>query len=182
MTFARANRTLRLLSIAMIAGVSTTPLANGQQTTNTSCTTIGNNTNCTSTTTDYAAQQQHAYEQGQKIGNALGAGITQGMQAHAFNKGLNKYCASHPGETWHYYSGIDGHELSSGYCPNDEDKALAAANTFMAKHKDYKPKPANSKALVTYFDVHNLDPREEKSYERAYRELKKNGQLDLYAK
>jgi hypothetical protein len=158
------------------------PAMYGQQTTNTNCTVNGNAANCTSTTIDTGAQQQRAYEAGQQFGNALGAGIAAGMQAHAFSKGLKKYCAAHPGQDWHYYSRLDGHTLSSGYCPTDEDKGVTAANEFMARHKDYIKESANSNVVVAYLQEHRLDPREEKSYEHAYNDLKKSGQLDLYKK
>ncbi len=35
--------------------------------------------------------------------------------------------------------------------------------------------------MTGYIDIHKLDPREKKSYERAYKDLKKAGQLDLYS-
>ncbi|MHB1937762.1 MAG: hypothetical protein ACYCOR_14405 [Acidobacteriaceae bacterium] len=166
-----------LLGLLLFAGN-----AHGQQTTNTDCTLSGNTANCTSNTTDYGAQQQQAYETGQQVGNAIGQGLASAMQHHAFSKGVKKYCAAHPGQDWHYYSGRDGHVLSSGHCPSDEDKDVAAANEFMAHHKDFIPCAANSKVMVAYIEVHKFDPREQKSYERAYKALKKSGKLDLYTK
>lgn len=166
------------LSIFVVTG----PLLICQQTTNTNCTTYGSNTNCTSTTTDYSAQQQQAYEQGQAAGAALGQGIARAMQAHSFSKGLKKYCDAHPGQEWHYYSRADGHTISSGHCPTDEDEALEAANLFMSKHKDYIPGATNSQLITGYLDSHRLDPREERSYETAYKGLKKDGKLELYAR
>ena len=143
----------------------------GQQTTNTNCTTSGNYTNCTSNTTDYSAQQQQMYQAGQQIGNALGVGIGSAIRAHSQKKAAKKFCESHPGWT-----------IGTMYCPTDEDKGLQAANAFMARHKDYIREPSNSKTLVAYLDTHRLDPREEKSYERAYTDLKKSGELDLYTR
>jgi hypothetical protein len=167
-----------VMTFLLLAG----PSILAQQTTNTNCTTIGNNINCTSNTTDNAAQQQRAYETGQQVGNALGSGLAMAMQAHSFNKGVRNYCAAHPGNDWHYYSRVDGHVLSSGHCPSDEEKGVAAANEFMSHHKDFIPGQANSQVIVAYLESHKLDPREEKSYERAYKDLKKTGKLDLYAK
>lgn len=131
---------------------------------------------------DVRPSQQQAYEAGQRFGNALGTGIAAGMQAHAFSKGLEKYCAAHPGEEWHYRSRADGRTISSGHCPSDEDKAVEAANTFMSRHHEYVPGPVNSEVMVAYIDTNKLDPREEKSYERAYKGLKAAGKLQLYAK
>jgi hypothetical protein len=153
-----------------------------QQSTNTNCTTVGSNTNCTSTTTDYDAQQRRAYEQGQQIGNALGQGIAGAMQAHSFNKGLKKYCDAHPGEIWHYGRRATGDVYSSGRCPTEEQIAVEAANTFMARHRDYIANQTNSKFITDYLDSHRLDPRREKSYEVAYKGLKKTGKLVLYAR
>lgn len=162
--------------------VLTSHLMRSQQTTNTNCNVNGNAINCTSTATDNGAQQQRSYEAGQQIGNALGNGLAGAMQAHSFSKGLKKYCDAHPGEEWHYGNKVDGRVLSSGRCPTDEDKGLIAANEFMAHHKDYIRCPANSQLMVAYLETHKLDPREQKSYERGYKDLKKDGQLQLYAK
>lgn len=159
---------------------------NGQTTTtNTNCSVYGNTANCTSTSTDDSAQraqqaeqQRQAYETGQQIGAAFG----QAMQAHAFSKGLRKYCDAHPGEDWKYRSTADGHTISSGHCPSDDDKVTVLANEFAAHHKDFVHSPANGQAVATYIEANKLDPRERKSYERAYKELKKTGQLELYSK
>jgi hypothetical protein len=70
--------------------------------------------------------------------------------------------------------------VSSGTCPTDEQKGVVAANEFMAHHKEFIREPANSQVMVAYLEAHKLDPREEKSYERAYKDLKKSGQLELY--
>lgn len=149
-----ATRTI--LSILLLAGY-----IQCQQTTNTNCTMNGNTANCTSETTDYGAQQQRAYEQGQQVGHALGEGISGAMQAHAFTKGLRKYCAAHSGQDWHYYSKVDGHSLSSGHCPSEEDKAAGVANEFMSRHKDFIPGVANSQAMTSYIEAHKLNPLEE---------------------
>ena len=116
----------------------------------TNCTTIGDNTHCVSTSTDNSAQQQQAYEAGQKIGNALGTGFSTAMQAHSFDKGLRKYCDAHPGEEWTYRSRLDGHTLSSGHCPSDSDISLQAANAFMSRHRDYIKSETNSQLMVAY--------------------------------
>lgn len=155
--------------------------ARSQETTTTNCSLSGNTANCTSNTTDYGAQQQRAYEQGQQVGNALGKGLAAAMQAHQFTKGLRKYCDAHPGQDWHYYSRVDGHTISQGHCPTQTDEALTAANEFMSRHKDYIPCPTNSAAITAYVDGHNLNPRERGSYERAFKDLKKTNQLKLYA-
>jgi hypothetical protein len=170
-------------SILLVAVLFAGHIIEAQQTTtNTNCNVYGSTMNCTSTSTDNSAQQRQAYETGQQIGNALGTGMAAAMQAHAFSKELKKYCAAHPGEDWHYYSRADGHVLSSGHCPSDDEKGVAAANEFMSRHKDFIRNQANSQVVVAYLQDHKLDPREEKSYERAYKDLRKSGQLELYAK
>ncbi len=154
-------------------------------TTNTNCNVYGNTADCTSTSTStpdtstqQAEQQRQAYETGQQIGAAFG----QAMQAHAFSKGLRKYCDAHPGEDWHYRSRADGHEISSGHCPSDDDKVTVLSNEFAARHKEFMRTSANAQALATYMEANRLDPRDRKSYDKAYKELKKAGQLELYAK
>jgi hypothetical protein len=173
---------MRPLAITRLAILVSAHMASGQQTTTTDCTLNSNTAHCTSDSTNYAAQQQRAYEQGQQAGQALGQGIGVAMQAHAFDKNLRKYCAAHPGENWNYYSRVDGHVMSSGHCPSDDEKGVAAANDFMSRHKDFKPGETNSQVMTKYLETHNLDPREERSFERAYKDLKNTGQLDLYAK
>jgi hypothetical protein len=152
-----------------------------QQTTNTNCNVSGNNINCTSDTTDYGAQQQRAYEQGQQIGNALGTGLAIAMQSHAQERFVKKFCAANPGGDWRWYRKSDGHTLATGHCPSQGEKAVIAVNEFIAHHKNYIPCEENSSVMTSYIQQHSLDPREKKSYEQAFKELKKENQLKLYA-
>jgi hypothetical protein len=152
-----------------------------QQTTTTNCNLNGNTANCTSDTTDYGAQQQRAYEQGQQVGNALGQGIAAAMQAHSQDKWVKKYCAAHPGQDWRWFRRSDGHTIATGHCATQDEKSVAAANEFMAHHRDYIPCTDNSEVITAYLQEHNLDPREKKSYERAFRDLKKTDHLKLYS-
>jgi hypothetical protein len=145
------------------------------------CTTAGSNINCTSTTTDYGAQQQRDYEAGQQVGRAIGSGVAVAIQRHSFNKSVQRYCSKHPGQNWSSGSG------ETGYCPSDSDKIAEATLAFMARHRDYIPDGVyfggpNHQHMIAYLDTHRLDPRREKSYERAYRDLKQSGQLQLYAR
>jgi hypothetical protein len=188
------NNATRKVAMVVVLSFALRHIARAQtSTTDTNCTIYSNTANCTSTTTDDSAQraQQAAqqaerdrqnYETGQKIGAALGQSIAVATQAHAFNKGVRKYCEAHPGEDWHYRSNADGHEISSGHCPSDEDKVTTLTNEFVAHHKDFIRSPTNAQTLVTYLETNNLDPRERKSYEKAYKELKKAGKLELYSK
>lgn len=186
----RVNIGTQRLAVLAVLWLAPHHLTYGQTTnTTTNCTLSGNTANCTSTSTDdkarraqQAEQQREAYETGQEIGTALGQGIARARQVHAFNKGLRNYCAAHPGEDWHYSSRTDGHEISSGHCPTDDDKVTAAANEFVSHHKDFMRTTANAQALVAYAEANKLDPRERKTYERAYKDLKKAGQLGLYDK
>jgi hypothetical protein len=123
-----------------------------------------------------------AYEAGQQVGNALGSGLAVAMQAHSQTKWVKHFCAGHPGEGWHFTRTSDGRVVLTGTCPTDEQNSVVAANEFMARHKEFKREPANSQAMVAYLETHKLDPREEKFYEHAYKDLKKAGQLDLYTK
>lgn len=147
----------------------------GQQSTTTNCTMYGNTANCTSNTTDYGAQQQRAYQEGQQAGDAIGKGLARAMQAHKFARRVKKYCEDHPGNDWHSNS-------TSGHCPSEAEKLEIAENEFMAHHKELMHNSANHQAIDGYIEAHNLDPHEKKSYERAYNDLKKTGQLERYAR
>ena len=75
-----------------------------------------------------------------------------------------------------------GKVYSSGRCPTDDDKAVMAANAFMAHHHDYIPQQQNFQIMTEYIAEHRLDLREVKTYERASEDLKKTGKLNLYGK
>jgi hypothetical protein len=167
------------LSITLIFA-SVLSHAAAQSTTNTNCTTNGNATNCTSTST--STDNTNAYRAGQQVGNALGLGIARMMQSHSQTRWVKHYCAANPGGNWRQWSRADGHTIATGYCPTSEDRAVAAANEFMSKHKEYIAESSNSELLTSYIELHRLDPREEKSYEHAYTDLKKGGHLHLYAR
>lgn len=65
----------------------------------TNCTTIGNQTNCTSV--DYGAQQRQAYEQGQQFGSAMGNMFAALAQRHQYHKLINQQCHRNgPGSAW----------------------------------------------------------------------------------
>jgi hypothetical protein len=68
------------------------------------------------------------------------------------------------------------------HAPSDDDKVTASANQFAAHHKDFMRSPANAQVVATYLEANKLDPRERKSYEKAYKNLKKAGELELNAK
>ena len=148
---------LRILTIAGFL-VLVVPAMKAQETTNTNCTVYDTTANCTSTTTNNAAQQQQAYEAGQKVGDAIGMGIAAGIESHRRSSWVKHFCAAHPGEGWKWTRNSDGRILASGNCSTDESKALAAANTFMSRHREYIKNQANSQTLVAYLDTHNLDP------------------------
>jgi hypothetical protein len=173
------RRTLWTLTAALVLA-SATRYSKSQQTTDTNCTLYGNTANCTSTTTDHSADNQRSYEAGQQVGNAIGVGLARAIGAGRRASWVKKFCAHHPGSGWHW--GTPGNITDRGTCPTSADERVEAANAFIAKHKDYVPEPANGTVMVAYIDAHNLDPRQEKSYERGYKDLKKSGQLHLYSK
>jgi len=90
-----------------------------------------------------------------------GASFGQAIQARLFGKG-HKYCDPN--------------------CSPDDDKVIAAANDFASHHKEFMPSPVNVQAFTSYIEANKLDARERKSYEKAYKDLKKEGQLELYSK
>lgn len=91
-------------------------------------------------------------------GQTATAGASFGQ---SFSKWLRKYCDQH--------------------C-SDDNKVVAAANEFVAHHRDFMPSPDNAHVVAMYIEANKLDPRDGKSYEKAYKDLKKEGQLELYSK
>ena len=91
-----------LLSGICVAQVQTDCTSNGTATNGAGSTTINTTTNCTSTDTGAAARerQKENDEAMSNMGNALGVGMANMMQAHHNKKVLKKYCAQHPGEDW----------------------------------------------------------------------------------
>ena len=87
------------------------------------------------------------------------------------------YCLGHPGEDW---TRISQSTTQTGHCPSADDRSIAVLNNFLAHHKKIAPSPANTQTLVAYVSYNKLNPRENKSYERAYKSLKNAGELDLY--
>jgi len=80
--------------LAVIVGMLVSAVVFGQ-TTNTNCTTIGNQTNCTSTSQpDNSESQRQAYQTGQALGAGLGSMVARHNQ-------VKNYCKFHPGEPWH---------------------------------------------------------------------------------
>jgi hypothetical protein len=84
---------------------------------NTTCTTIGNQTNCTSV--DYGQQQRQAYEAGQQMGNALGLLILRGRIAHQVHKLRDQQChAGGVGYHWQLQNTLG--QTWDGYCTAKE--------------------------------------------------------------
>jgi hypothetical protein len=79
-----------------------------------------------------------------------------------------------------YGSGQDGFQtaISAAFT----DAAVAAANEFLASRKDFISDKANSQVMIAYIKAFKLDPREKKTYERAYKDLKRDGLLELNSK
>jgi len=160
-----------LLSVQVVAQTTTNTNCNIQSTGSTSA-----SANCTSTSTDTTAQRKQDYEAGAALGNALGTGLARAMQAHAETKWVKKFCAANPGKSWWWKQ--NGTVVDRGTC---QDPEIVAASVFMAKHKDYIADPNNANVMLGYLESHNLNPSEEKSYEMAYKDLKKDNKLHLYA-
>ena len=153
----------------------------GQTTTDTTCLDTLTGMSCTSTTRDRAAEQQRQYEQGRQMGQDLGNIIANSRARHW----VKKFCAAHPGQSWWYQMSTG--ERFTGDCPvgggasqpaEAEDKVGQARRTFLVKHPDFIQTTRNATAMYAYLDEHKLDPAKTKSYDKAYRDLKKKGQLD----
>lgn len=158
------------------------PFLIGQQTGITNSTTLGINADFAGTRTDYVPRPPRVDEKRQQVEYAPANNLPVAIRAHLFNFGrVKKYCAAHPDEDWRL-SRADGRVLSKGHCPSDLEKGFEAASIFRSRHKDFVAGESNAQVMTNYFESHQLNPREEKSYEVAYKELKKAGRLDLYAR
>jgi hypothetical protein len=143
-----------------------------------SCVLSGNDANCPIDLARISNAQQHAFT---SAADPRAGVAPDGVEARAFSKSRVKFCAENPGKDWHYFSMSDGQLLSAGHCLSDDEKAAAAANAFVTHHKEFVRSQQNSEVLTAYCDTHNLDPRDEKSYERAYKDLRKSKKLALNA-
>lgn len=88
----------------------------------------------------------------------------------------HEYCQGHPGEDW---ARTFGDTTRTGHCDDADPKSAAVLNRFLSHNKKLAPTPANAQTLIAYVNYNKLNPREEKSYERAYKSLKQTGQLEL---
>lgn len=175
-------RRLVVLSALAFALALAGPALFSQQTTNTNCSEIGNTINCTSTTTDNSVQQQQMNEAGRQVGNAIGTGLAVAIDSHRMHAYVKKYCPAHPGAYWGWVRRSDGRTIASGYCPTFNQQISEAVNSVTTRHRDYMPVQANSDAMAKYVTDHRFDPRQQKSWERAYNDLRKQGALQLYAR
>jgi hypothetical protein len=158
------------------------PFLFAQQAAITNFTTSGINADFTSTRIDYIVQPQRVQEQGKQNRNSLRSPVPVAKQAQLFSfKSVKKFCAAHPDEDCRYVS-EDGQVLSAGHCLSDLDKGFAAATLFRSHHKDFIAGESNAQLMTDYLESHRLDARQEKSYEIAYKDLKKAGMLDLNAR
>jgi hypothetical protein len=99
-------RQARLLATLLLLSGSAVPQ---QQKTETKCQKIGDNIDCTSTTTDTAAQQKANQEAADNI-------VGKPIMAWRVNRGVKKYCKQHPGEPFHWTM-PDGTIVRRGVCP-----------------------------------------------------------------
>lgn len=176
------DRVLSRKAFALSVLAIASPVLFAQQAAITNFTTSGINADFTSTRIDYVVQPQHVHEQGQQNRNSLRSPVPVAKQAQLFTfKSVKKFCALHPDEDWRYVR-ADGQVLSTGHCLSDLDKGFEAATNFRSHHRDFIAGESNAQLMTDYLESHRLDPREEKSYEIAYKDLKKAGMLDLSAR
>ena len=65
---------------------------------------------------------------------------------------------------------------------NDGEPAVEVASAFLARHRNFIPCPQNSTAMTSYLQAHNLNPLKESSFEKAFEELRRRGQLKIAPK
>ena len=170
------------LGLAFAAAlVGTRPVSAQQLVAAASCVLAGNDANCPINLAKISSTQKTGFANSSPSFAGVPSAPPAGIAVHAFSKSQQKFCAENPGKNWHYFSMSDGQLLSAGHCPSNDEKAATAANAFVTRHKDFVRSQQNSEILTAYCDTHNLDPRDEKSYERAYKDLRKSKKLALNA-
>lgn len=139
----------------------------------TTCSLYGNTAYCTSYDQGAAiAEQQHEqYEAGQAVGRGIGMAI---FRAH-FPGWRRGYCSQHPGQPFNY-SNASGNSIT-GTCPSQDVLANEAATEWMAKHLEYKPSDVNGRAMDGYIADNRIPRWEPKSYDQAFKALKKSGKI-----
>ena len=176
------DRVLSRKAFALSVLALASPVLFAQQTAITNFATSGINADFTSTRIGYVVRPQRADEQREQNENARGNGVPVVLRAHLFSfNSVRKFCATHPDEAWRFIR-ADGQILSAGRCLSDLDKGFEAATLFRSHHKDFIAGESNAGLMTDYLESHRLDPREEKSYEIAYKDLKRAGMLYLYAR
>lgn len=61
----------------------------------------------------------------------------------------------------------------------DGERAVAIVNQFLGRHKNFITCPQNATAMTSYLEAHNLSPLRESSFEKAFEDLKRQGQLRM---
>lgn len=112
-------------------------------------------------------QAQQSYEDGQKIGQGLGAAIAAGI-ARSEVRRAERFCLANPGQQYH--------EIS---CPSAEQAAFNTAFAWAKDHPKFHQSPENAEVMTAYLSSNQLDARIYKNYDKAFKALKKDGKLEF---
>lgn len=179
-TCGQENNTMK--HVLLIASLTLASLAFGQDV-QTDCTTTDRDMHCTSKTVDNRTQGQinaDALAAGWKRGKEMRADYDQQRAIvaaqRAFVNAVNTYCASHQGSDWQ----IDSKQ---GHCQTDNERLAAQYLSLESRHHEFDAKNRdNMKTVCDYMEANNYDSNNPKGWDKAYKELKKQGRLHLYAK
>jgi hypothetical protein len=70
-----------------------------------------------------------------------------------------------------------------GHCQTDDERVTALYLMIESRHHEFNAKdPDNIKTVADYVEDHNYDANSWRGWEKAYKELKKQHKLKLYAK
>jgi hypothetical protein len=145
----------------------------------TTCQTTFGTTQCTSKTVDNRTQGQinaDALKAGWERGNQIRAQRAEVAAQRAFVNSVNTYCTIHQGQDWQ----LNG---QTGHCQTDDERMASMYLNIESRHHEFNAKdPVNMKTICDYMEANNYDANSWKGWERAYKELKKQGRLHLFAK
>lgn len=128
------------------------------QSTNTNCTANGNQADCNT-------QTQQANQNGEKLGAGLGQLAVALAIRHA-QKATESFCHNNPGQVYKGYQ-----------CPTLEQAAVETAISWRDRHPKFHQCPENANVMINYMTSNNLDPTSYKSYDTAFKALKKQGKI-----
>ena len=150
-----------------------------QTATKTDCSETGNTLHCTSTQEDTRTQGEinaDAFKAGWKQSQQMRSDMARQRAERDFLNSVNGYCRTHAGQDWQIGE-------RRGYCQTEDERLAASYLELESKHHEFDAKDiANIKTVSDYMEANHYDANSFRGWDKAFKELKKQGKLNLYAK